>query len=104
MQPQHESPVEDIVRLWNSCRPPLLHEINACRARLFEAATHQVSIRARHNISYNPMHDNRFLWANQWLDLAAGTIKRIDPAVEACCHMTLSPAPVTHKHLAAADS
>lgn len=103
MHPPHDSPILELVSLWRSCREPQYHEVNACRARLFEAATREIAIKASLNIIYNPLGDIRFLWANQWIDLASGARKAIDPEIEACCAMMLQPAPLSRKHLAAAD-
>ena len=56
-------------------------------------------------LSYNPLADNRFIWAIQWIDCADPSINRnsVDPDVEFTAHLLMDSPPLTHKHLAAHD-
>ncbi len=97
------SPLHQLVAIWRHCRPPVKLEVAACRARLFTAAVHEITAKANAGICYDPMSDCRFRWANQWLDLAHGDIKSIDPSIEMLCSLTMEPCPRSHQPLAAAD-
>jgi hypothetical protein len=97
------SHIGDLVALWRSCRPPRPLEASACRARLFEAATREIAFKANQGINYDPLIDTRFKWAAQWIELSEGVRKEIDPDLDFLFRMTMDKAPLTHKHLAAAD-
>ncbi len=81
---------------WHKSRPPYRHELAASRIFLWTAAIREIEGNAAAGSFYDPLSDNRFLWANQWLDLAAGNRTSIskdltaiaalyfDPPVEPC--------------------
>lgn len=97
------SPIHRLATLWWRARLPVTTEIPACRARLFEAATHEITANANAGHNYDPLADRRFLWATQYLALAEGEIKEIDPAILATAAVFLDPNPVRQPrhHLAA---
>jgi hypothetical protein len=95
--------IADLVTLWRSCRLPGPLEASACRARLFEAATREIAAKGDNGISYDPLHDIRFKWAAQWIEVAEGERKTVDPEVDMLCRFAMEPAPLTRKHAAAGD-
>lgn len=96
------SPIHRLVSAWWKSRPPSAFEINASRAALFEAATHEITANSNAGRAYDPLADNRFLWATQWLNHAEGSIRQIDPRIQQLAEVFLTP-PLqpTQKELAA---
>lgn len=104
MLPPNQSPIHQLASLWRGSRLPGPCEISACRARLFTAATHEITAKAKAGIQYDPLRDHRFIWCAQWLAVADGDIKAIDPNTEFLATLTLQEAPIlTNKHIAASD-
>jgi hypothetical protein len=87
---------------WHKSRPPYRHELAASRIFLWTAATREIEANAAAGTFYDPLDDKRFLWASQWLDLAAGNRTTLCPNVTACAAIFFDP-PITpsHKDLAA---
>jgi hypothetical protein len=97
-------PIQELVNIWRSERPPLPCEIPACRARLYTAAVHEICQHAEQHHNYDPETDYRFRWAKQHLQLADKKIKSIDEELELLFQLRTEPAPPpTKKQLAAND-
>jgi len=96
-------PIHQLVTLWRNCRTPRLHEIPGCRARLFTAATHEITAHANAGKSYDPLTDHRFRWAGQWIEVGEGTRRAIDPNIEFTLHLLLDACPSSQKLTAAND-
>lgn len=103
MLPPDQSPIHQLVQIWRGSRLPTHAEIPASRARLFEAATHEIIRHANRGTHYDPMTDQRFLWATQWLQVADCSRNHIDPETTLLCNLLFDPAPFTSKHLQAND-
>lgn len=104
LQPE-KSPVHQLVSKWWHLRQPFPHEVAGCRAAIFTAATHEVTANANSGKNYNPLDDRRFIWANQWIDLGEGSIKRIDDNVHALAALFFNPAAaLSRKELAYATN
>ena len=104
MLPPDQSPVHQLGTLWRALPPPKHHDIPACRARLFTAATHEITAHANAGKSYDPMTDQRFHWAAQWIDVGDGSRPSIDPNVESILTLILTPCPAARKLAAANDT
>lgn len=104
MLPPDQSPVHQLVSLWITCRKPQRLELPACRARLFTAATHEITAHAEAGNSYDPMSDARFRWAVQFLEVAEESRKSIDPDIQFTLEMILTPCPTSCKLAAANDA
>lgn len=104
MLPADQSPIQNLVIIWSSSRRPVCQEITACRARLFTAATHEITENAKIGHQYDPLRDFRFQWAAQWLDVADGSRPEIESNVEMLMKFSFQAAPTSRKHLAANDS
>jgi hypothetical protein len=104
MLPPDISPLHKLIRIWRSQRPPHSHEIAACRARLFEAATLEIIAHTNQSIPYDPLMDKRFCWAAEYLQVADGTLPQISPDTELLCRLLMDPAPMSQKIRAAADT
>jgi hypothetical protein len=104
--PPEKSPVYQLVSKWRKSALPKVSELSACRAAIFTAAVHQMNACSLDGIAYNPLTDNKFLWACQWIDCADPDMARtaIDPTVEFAAHLLMDEPIQSHKHLAAADT
>lgn len=101
MLAQDQSPIHILVSQWWKSRPPFQHELSACRAALFTAATHEITANANNGKIYDPLDDRRFQWASQWLDSAGKPRPLIDPDIHNLAAMFFSPPrPSDHKELA----
>jgi hypothetical protein len=98
-----QSPMRELASLWITSRPPSPLEVSASRARLFTAATHEITFKSRSRISYDPLLDPLFKWCSQWLDVAEGSRKSIDDDVDFHFHLTMDPIPLSHKLLASGE-
>lgn len=92
MLPPDQSPIHQLVSVWwDNCRPPFRHELAAARIFLWTAALREIEANAAISSGYDPICDNRFLWATQWLDLAEGHRTTICPRITACAAVFLAP-------------
>jgi hypothetical protein len=103
MLPPEQSPIHQLVTLWRGSRLPTRLEIPACRARLYAAATHEITAHFNTGKSYDPAADHRFRWASQWIEVAEGGRKTVDPDVEFTLTVILTPCPSAQKLAAAND-
>jgi hypothetical protein len=103
MLPPDQSPLHLLLALWRKSRLPTPPELSACRIALFTAATREIDAQLAAGVSYDPLSDQRFLWAAQWLAVAAGLRPSIDPDVEFSASLLMNPTPLSFKSLAAAD-
>jgi hypothetical protein len=88
------SPMHALVSQWRSRRLPSIDEINPLRIQLMEAAKEEIRIsHQQRKYSPDPMHDPRFVWANQWLDVGAGARRSIDSDVQFMFNVRINPTP-----------
>ncbi len=81
MLAQECSPIHLLVSSWWNSLLPRTHAITDMRVSLFNAATEEILRNQTLGKVYDPLSDNRFKWAAQWLDLADRCIPVIDPSV-----------------------
>jgi len=102
MLPPTSSPIHILVSSWWNSRPPAVSAITDCRVSLFMAATGEILRHKELGRVYDPLADNRFKWAAQWLDLADRTIHAIDPAIALSAEFIFNPPPPLSRQHAAA--
>ncbi len=94
------SPLKELALIWaKGEKPSNQSEINAARARLYTAATHEITFKAAANISFDPLCSPLFKWCVQWLDVLEGTRPHIDPDVDTTFHLYIDPIPLSHRLL-----
>lgn len=104
MIPPAQSPIHRLVsRWWGTPAPPLL-TTDAKRLSLWLAAVDEIVVHQSTGTIYDPLADNRFLWAAQWLDVGSQCRSSIDPAVTlAAEYIFAAPRSPSRQHLAAGD-
>ena len=102
MLPTDISPVHRLVSSWFTCLPPASTFTTNFRLALWQAATEEILLNRDAGKVYDPLADNRFKWAAQWLDLSDRCIKSIDPSVHlAAEYIFAPPPPLSRQHAAA---
>jgi len=99
MLPPAESPVHSLVSTWFNQPPPLA--TTPFRIKLFTAATEEILRSQAQGRVYDPLSDNRFRWAAQWLDLGDRCIERIDSDLAILAGFILNPPRQAHDFLPA---
>lgn len=90
MLPPTESPIHLLVSSWFACpHPPAV--TTDLRVELFTAATEEILRNKELGRVYDPLADNRFKWAAQWLDLGDRCISAIDDDLHALVAFIFNP-------------
>lgn len=96
MLPPAASPIHRLVSFWWTLPAPVSTTVTPHRMRLFLAATEEILLNQDQGRVYDPLADNRFKWAAQWLDLGDRCITTIDPAIRMAAEFIFSPPAITH--------
>jgi hypothetical protein len=96
--------VRELAEKWRSSNFPRSWQfVSRDRSALFAAASRQIESKAEQNIHYDPFLCPLFRWCAQWLDVADGKRDGIDPEIEFLFRLSMDPAPLSQKLLAAND-
>ena len=102
MIPHAQSPIHRLVSRWWGTPAPALLTTNAKRLSLWLAAVDEMVVNQSTGTIYDPLADNRFLWAAQWLDVGSQCRRSIDPSVALAAEYIFDPPrPPSRQHLAA---
>jgi hypothetical protein len=97
------SPIQDLVTIWRDCKAPPFLQISEWRERLYAAAHAEIALCRQQRIPYDPMRDQRFQWASQWLNHHEDHRNPIDPETDLHCRLRIEECPSSIKHIAAGD-
>lgn len=99
-----QSPVHRLVSTWWDTPPPATCTTGIRRFSLFLAATEEIVLNQSQGKIYDPLADNRFRWAAQWLDIGDRSIRVIDPSIQLAAQFIFAPPRLSSRqHLAAND-
>jgi hypothetical protein len=109
MLPAAQSPIHEVVSdLWRRAeiaQPPPHLQVPSVRERLYSAAAEEIRKSLQACTVYDPAGDFRFRWAVQFLEVADGSRRHIDPDITTLATMFFTPAPPpSFKHIAANDT
>lgn len=100
MLPNDQSPIYHLVLPWQSSKLPSIDLAPAMRIQLFNAAREEMELSIRQElVPSSPMHDPRFIWANQWLDVALGGRRTVDADVQFLFQVRMNPKPFLEQDL-----
>jgi hypothetical protein len=95
MLPPDQSPLIQLVtQWWREEFLPNAFQARGRRKLLFQAALDEMTAAEKaEQPHFDPITNPVFQWAVQYLEKADRTRKHIDPAIIACAHLYLEPAP-----------
>ena len=97
MLPPALSPVHILVSTWRKSRLARRDELSACRSALLTAAVREIAANNEQGILYDPVADQRFQWALQWIAVSAEERRAIDPDTEFLTSLLLQDCPLSGK-------